>query len=217
MSRRNYDQHCGAAAALDAIGDRWTLLIVRDLLLGPLRYTDLLNSLKGIGTDALADRLRRLEQLGAVTKKAHDPPYVSITYQLTERGELLAPAIKALAEFGMALLDDPIETRARHYLGWALLTIAARYSGEPIDADFEFRTGQGTFHIHLAGGTAVARRGPAPNPPSVVLEADDALLIAGVLFGHVELDQLIEQDMIRAEGTAHDVEQMQRLLRPGRP
>ena len=109
MSRRNYGQHCGAAAALDAIGDRWTLLIVRDLLLGPLRYTDLLNSLKGIGTDALADRLRRLEQLGAVTKKAHDPPYVSITYQLTERGELLGPAVKALAEFGMALLDDPIE------------------------------------------------------------------------------------------------------------
>ena len=212
MSRRNYGQHCGTAAALDAIGDRWTLLIVRDLLLGPLRYTDLLNSLKGIGTDALAERLQRLQQLGAVTKRSHDPPYASTTYELTERGELLAPAITALAEFGMALLDDPIETEARHYLGWALLTIAARYAGDPIDAHFEFRTGQGTFHIELAGATAVARRGPASKPPDVVLEADDALLIAGVLTGYVELDQLIENDMIHVEGTANAVKQIRRLF-----
>ena len=213
MTRRNYGQHCGTAAALDAIGDRWTLLIVRDLLLGPMRYTDLLSSLKGIGTDALADRLQRLRQLGAITKETHPPPYASTTYQLTDRGELLVPAITALAEFGTALLDDPVETEARHYLGWALLGVAARYSGDPIDVCFEFRTGQGIFHIELARGAAIARRGPALRPPDVVLEADDALLIAGVLTGYVELDQLVEHDMIHTEDTANAVQQIQRLLR----
>lgn len=212
MSARSYGQYCGAAAALDALGDRWTLLIVRDLLLGPLRYTDLFNSLDGIGTDALAERLRRLQQLEAVEKKTHDPPFASTTYELTERGERLAPAIAALAEFGLPLLDDPVETDSRHYVGWVLALVASRYSGAGEDVCYEFRTGQGTFHIELAEGSARAHRGPPPRWPLVVLEAEDALNIAAVVTGYLELDELVDRGRVRVEGTAAAVRQMQRLL-----
>ena len=212
MSRRNYRQHCGVAVALDALGDRWTLLIVRDLSLGPQRYTDLLKSLDGIGTDVLAERLRRLQTLGAVQKDTHDPPFVSTTYRLTERGDLLAPALSALSAFGMSMLDDPLETESRHDLGWALLSVAGQYSGDADDTSYEFRTPQGTFHIEIAEGSAIARRGPTLQPPSVVLTADDAMLIAGVVTGYIDLDQLVERDAIRLGGTADAIAEIKRLF-----
>ena len=102
---RSYRQYCGLAKALDVIGDRWNLLIVRELLArSPARYTDLHNGLPGIATNLLADRLRELEAAGVVRKYEAPPPVATTVFELTARGEDLWPAIRELGRWGRPLL-----------------------------------------------------------------------------------------------------------------
>ena len=105
--RRGYGQYCAVARALDVVGERWTLLIVRDLFLGPKRYTDLRAGLPGIATDLLTARLRTLEGAGLVQRRTLPKPAPATVYELTDRGRLLGPALGALAQVGFAYLDEP--------------------------------------------------------------------------------------------------------------
>jgi DNA-binding HxlR family transcriptional regulator len=105
MAKRSYDQFCPLARALDLLGERWTLLIVRDLIGGPRRYTDLRNELDGVPSDILTRRLRDLETAGLVRRRELPPPSASTVYELTERGMELEPALLALARFGLGLLE----------------------------------------------------------------------------------------------------------------
>jgi len=104
---RRYGQFCPIARALDLLGERWTLLMVRELLVGPQRYSDLLAHLPGMWSNLLASRLRRLEAAGLVRRRWLEPPAARFVYELTERGWALEPAIYELARFGLGLLDDP--------------------------------------------------------------------------------------------------------------
>src|SRR5437016_11764986 len=97
---RSYEQQCGLARALDMVGDRWTLLIVRELLIRPCRYTDLQYGLPGIATNLLADRLRQLETDGVITREAASPPIATTVFRLTRRGEALRPVLEALGRWG---------------------------------------------------------------------------------------------------------------------
>src|SRR5581483_6905736 len=106
-TRRSYNQYCSVARALDVVGERWTLLIVRDLLLGPRRYKDLLESLPGIGTNLLADRLKELEHEGIVRRTVLPPPAGSTVYELTETGQELEPVIAAMGRWGARFLGAP--------------------------------------------------------------------------------------------------------------
>src|SRR3954465_12520182 len=99
-SRGRYDQFCGLASALDVVGERWTPLLVRDLALGPQRYSDLLAGLPGIGTNLLADRLPQLEAEGVVRRSPPPPPAASTVYELTDSGRELAEAMLPLAVWG---------------------------------------------------------------------------------------------------------------------
>src|SRR5881392_648998 len=99
MSRRSYDQQCGLACALDLVGERWTMLVVRNLLLGPLRYSDLLRGLPGITTNLLAKRLREMEELGLV-ERVREASEAGHTYRLTAMGAGLEPAVHALGRWG---------------------------------------------------------------------------------------------------------------------
>src|SRR5919109_3534317 len=104
---RSYDQYCGLAKALDVIGDRWSLLIVRELLVrDACRYTDLRQGLPGIATNLLADRLRDLEQAGVVRREAAPPPVATTLFHLTERGEELLPVFRAMVVWGLPLLEE---------------------------------------------------------------------------------------------------------------
>src|SRR5437762_7857993 len=107
MTQRSYGQFEGLARALDVVGERWTLLLIRELLLGPRRYTDLLDGLPGIGTNLLARRLRQLEAAGVVRKSRTPPPSPSAVYELTDRGRELEPALLVLARWGMEWMDLP--------------------------------------------------------------------------------------------------------------
>jgi DNA-binding HxlR family transcriptional regulator len=106
VSRRRYRQFCPLAKALDVLGERWTLLIVRELLSGPKRYTDLRQALPGLATDLLATRLRDLHETGVVDRRDVPPPTPATVYELTARGSALRPAILELARWGRPLLHD---------------------------------------------------------------------------------------------------------------
>src|ERR1700755_1743710 len=104
---RRYEQYCPMAHALDLVGDRWALLIVRELMHGPKRYTDLVDHLVGIGTNILAARLRDLEGTGIVPRRTLPPPAASKVYELTEYGRGLRPAMRELAIWGARSLGPP--------------------------------------------------------------------------------------------------------------
>lgn len=126
MPRRSYDQYCAVARALDAVGERWSLLIVRELLGGPRRYTDLHADLPGVSTDILATRLKQLEGEGLVERRRLERPANATVYQLTERGAELRPVIEALAAWGTPELGAPRPTDAVR---------AHWYAGEPAPLD----------------------------------------------------------------------------------
>lgn len=107
MVKHGYQQYCSLATSLDMVGDRWTLLIVFELLMGQQRYSDLLEHLPGIGTNLLAARLKRLQDAGLVEKDTLPPPAASTVYQLTETGLGLRPAVISLAMWGMQFMDPP--------------------------------------------------------------------------------------------------------------
>jgi DNA-binding HxlR family transcriptional regulator len=113
VSNKSYDQYCGIAAALDVVGDRWTLLILRELSFGRRRFTDLRSALPGIASNLLTDRLRDLEQAGLVEQQELAPPAARTVYALTAAGERIVPVLRALARFGLPLLTDPVEGQVR--------------------------------------------------------------------------------------------------------
>ncbi|GLU48347.1 winged helix-turn-helix transcriptional regulator [Nocardiopsis ansamitocini] len=168
MPRRSYDQYCTAARALDAIGERWTLLVVRELLAGPRRYTDLHTDLPGVSTDVLAGRLKDMERDGLVHKRRLPKPANAQVYELTERGRSLLPVITALAAWGG---PDLVERRSTDAVRahWFAPVLLALFAGMAPDADatvevvldegvFRLRLGQDPGYTHgPAQGTAEAR------------------------------------------------------------
>jgi len=162
MSKR-YDQYCPVAHALGLVGERWALLIVRELLHGPKRYTDLTANLPGIGTNILAARLKDLEACGIVAKRRLPPPAASQVYELTEYGHALKPVIRELAVWGIQSLGPPDfeNAPAAHWLEDALDTVFAPVAPE---GSFEFHVGDEVASI------VDAKASPGP------LEASDVLV-----------------------------------------
>src|SRR3712207_6196525 len=128
MSKREYGQHCGLARALDVVGERWTLLIVRDLAIAPRRFGELLEGLPGLGTSLLSERLRSMEADGIVRRAAAASPGGGVVYELTERGDDLARAMAPLALWGASYLDlnDPAAFRPE----WLLFALRARFRAD---------------------------------------------------------------------------------------
>src|SRR4051812_20041495 len=112
MAARSYSQYCAVAGTLDVVGERWSMLVVRELLDGPKRYVDLLAGLTGVSTDMLAARLRTLEQAGVITRRTLPPPAASKVYELTPLGQELRPVLTELARWGLRLLGEQREDDA---------------------------------------------------------------------------------------------------------
>ncbi|MEV6119273.1 helix-turn-helix domain-containing protein [Streptomyces sp. NPDC052077] len=173
--RRSYDQYCSAARALDAVGDRWTLLIVRELLAGPRRYTDLHADLPGVSTDVLASRLRDMERDGLATRRRLPPPGAATVYELTARGRGLLPVLEALGAWGADDLTErrPTDAVRAHWFALPLLRALRRAGVE--EGLVEVRLAEGHFHLY-AGGAAgegpVYGDGPAPGEPDARLALD---------------------------------------------
>ena len=187
---RRYGQYCGLAKALDVVGDRWTLLIIRELLIRPAcRYTDLQNGLPGIATNLLADRLRGLEEAGLVKRVA------ATVFGLTARGLELEGAVRALGLWGAPLLATAERTDA-YRPHWLLmpLTMLLRDrapSGKPVN--IELRTGEEPVVLEAAHGEVRARMGASENPDAVLTGHPGVLL--GVLTGKLELKKALKSGM----------------------
>ena len=125
MTKRSYNQYCGIARALDLIGERWALLVIRELVLGPKRFTDLRRGLPDIATNVLSQRLRELEQDGIVTRRQLPPPAASNVYELTEYGQELVPIMLALGRWGASTLGArlPEQTLEPEWLAVALKAV----------------------------------------------------------------------------------------------
>ena len=132
MAARRYRQICGLAVGLDVIGERWTLLIIRDLLMGPKRYSDLLARLPGIGTNLLAARLKSLESHGVLHKRELPRPASGTVYELTGWGMALEPTIQALAQWGMKAMDQCQPDDYRQ-ISWPILGLRPRVDPERLD------------------------------------------------------------------------------------
>src|SRR5262245_32456360 len=128
MARRSYSQFCGVAKALDVVGERWTLLLVRNLLIGGQRYKDLLETLPGITTNLLAERLRELSEAGLIAQRELPPPAACTVYELTPLGRELEPVVIALGSFGARYLK--VRKRGDHYHPrWMMMSLKRRYRG----------------------------------------------------------------------------------------
>jgi DNA-binding HxlR family transcriptional regulator len=163
---KHYDQYCPVAHALDVVGDRWALLVARELVQGPKRYTDLAEGLPGIGTNILAARLRDLETAGVITKKTLPPPAASRVYELTDYGLELKPVIRELALWGARSLGPPTADDEL-FPGWLVCPVEMILGPLAPAGRFEFRVGDET--ASLVDG--VASTGPIEDP-DVVVEGD---------------------------------------------
>jgi DNA-binding HxlR family transcriptional regulator len=163
--RKHYDQYCPVAHALGLVGERWSLLIVRELLHGPKRYTDLATSLPKIGTNILAARLKELESCGIITKHRLDPPAASTVYELTPYGLELKSVMRPLALWGLRTIGPPTD-EDDFAPGWLYGALDTVFAPAAPAGSFEFRIGREIASIV----DGVAHRGPIEDP-DVVVEA----------------------------------------------
>lgn len=197
---KSYGQLCALAKALDVIGDRWSLLIVRELMLGgPRRYTDLLTGLPGIATNLLASRLRQLEDDGIVRREHAPPPVAATLFSLTDRGAELRAVISELGKWGAPLLvqaDGDEEFRSR----WMMLPLDLYYrdvSPRLPPVTIEVRTGDEPMVLTTSAGKVHARPGTAEDPDAVM--SGPPQLIIGALSGRISLDEA-RQRGLRIDG-----------------
>jgi len=213
MAKRTYAQYCGLAQALDLVGERWTLLIVRELLMGPKRYTDLRAGLPGIASNLLADRLEHLQETGLVVRERLPPPTPATVYHLTERGRALESAIIELGRWGGLALGEP-QPGQDFRASWFTLGMRATFRPRPaarIKASYQFRIGEETFHFHIANGEARARQGPASSP-KLILEADAATFLA-LLSGQLTSEQALNHGAATLDGPQPELDRVLRIFR----
>jgi DNA-binding HxlR family transcriptional regulator/putative sterol carrier protein len=165
IAKRSYHQYCALASALDVLGERWTLLIIRELLIGPRRYGELLAGLPGLGTNLLADRLKSLVDLGVLCQVDLKGTGTRLAYQLTPKGEELRPVVLSLARWGMDYVGEPApdDTVRPH---WGFLAVQSMIDETRVGTEseqYEFRVDGEVFHIAVGDGRAEAVRGPAPD------------------------------------------------------
>jgi DNA-binding HxlR family transcriptional regulator len=183
VANRTYRDRCGIARALDAVGDRWALLVVRELLLGPKRFTDLRAGLPRVSPDVLAQRLRELEASGILRRDSLPPPAASQVYELTDRGRKLEPVILELGRWGSREPpnDGPLGPDA------AVIALMTMFRGE-LEGTYELRLDGHAFRVAAREGRLDAARGRAEAPDAVIETSPGTL--ASVLWHGADARQL---------------------------
>lgn len=162
---KSYDQYCSVAAALDRVGDRWTLLVLRELSFGEQRFTDLRRHLPGIASNLLTERLRDLEAAGLVVQRELPAPAARTVYALTAEGRRIRPVLRALSRFGLAYLDEPVEgeVRPRMAVHGALGALVDSGAADDVDLLLRFDLDGEELALHVSRGRLV-RPDPAADP-----------------------------------------------------
>jgi DNA-binding HxlR family transcriptional regulator len=196
---RTYDDGCAAAHALDLIGERWALLAVRELLLGPKRFTDLRAGLPHASPNVLAQRLRELERAGVVRRRKLPPPAASRVYELTDWGEELEPVILQLGRWGARSPSKPSDAELSvDSLILSLRTMFDSRADDELNASYELRLGEDRFRAVVADGRFEIARGDTEQPDATI-ETDPATLTALVYEGR-ELTEALRSGDIKIKG-----------------
>lgn len=205
---RSYGQYCSVAKALDVVGDRWTLLIVRELLSREAsRYTDLRSGLPGIATNLLADRLRDLEATGVVDREDAPPPVATTVYRLTERGRALQPVITELAHWGLPLMHPapPGDEFRGHWLQFPARTFLVDNTPREAPCSVEIRAGGEVVVVDICNGAATLRLGGDPTAKAVITGSPDHVL--ALMSGALSVRKALRQG-VKIGGSVAAVERM---------
>jgi DNA-binding HxlR family transcriptional regulator len=181
---RSYNEYCAVAKSLDVVGDRWTLLIVRELALrGACRYTDLRNGLPGIASNLLAERLRELEHAGVTAREDAPPPIATTLFRLTPRGEQLRPVLEDLTRWGLPLMTEqkPGDAVRSHWLASALELMLTDRRPDAGHVTVELQTGDQRIVLETRDGTIHTRLGPADSADATLTGPPTPIM--GLLLG----------------------------------
>jgi DNA-binding HxlR family transcriptional regulator len=205
-AKRVYPEYCAIARSLDLLGQRWTILIVRDLFLGPQRYTDLRDGLPGIATDILTARLRTLEAEGLVRRRELPPPAPASVYELTDAGRRLVPLIRSLGEFGLTLLeapapDEPINAGP---VVMSLMLTFRRGEFPDLVETYGLELDGRSFTVAVERGSVHAERG-TPASPAATFRTDPRTLVA-LLRGDTTPAAALRGGSVEVEGDATALE-----------
>jgi DNA-binding HxlR family transcriptional regulator/putative sterol carrier protein len=201
------------AKALDVVGERWSLLLVRELFDGPKRYSDLLEGAPGISTDVLAARLRDLEDAGVIARRTLPPPAASKVYELTARGRDLAPVLGALSRWGMSLLGARGEDEAfrPQWLATGLRGMLRPSRAKDVDLSVDFDLGSGDpvrIRVHDGRIDAVAE----PDGRADLVVRGDLETLAELADGSLAVADALRDGLLVLEGTEESVRLYQRLF-----
>jgi DNA-binding HxlR family transcriptional regulator len=210
-TRRSYGEACRFAFALDLVGERWALLVVRELLLGPKRFTDLRGGLPHASPNILSERLRELEQAGVVHRRKLPPPAASQVYELTAWGKELEPVVTQLGAWG-ARSPAPPEHRE---IGASSIVLALRSlfdaaAAGDLETSYELRLGEESFRVGIADGELELDRGTTENPAAAI--ETDAGTLAALLTDQLALDDALSSGAASIEGSKQDAHHFLKLF-----
>ena len=220
MAARSYGQFCGVARALELVGERWALLIVRDLLVGPRRFTDLRHGLPRIPTNVLSERLKELEHAGIVHRRVLPRPAASIVYELTEYGSQLDDVLMRLGMWGAQSLGQPRpgEIMTADSMVMALRTTFVPEAAHGLQVSFELRLGEIVIYARIDGPTITVAEGPLAGA-DLIIEAGPA--VKDLMTGDVTPADAIASGSVRLTGNqallGRFVELFHIPARPGAP
>ena len=212
-AKRSYGEACRFAYALDLVGERWALLVVRELLLGPKRFTDLRAGLPHASSNILSGRLRELEQAGVVHRRKLPPPAGSQVYELTQWGEELEPIVTQLGAWGARSPMPPESVE----IGADSIVLALRSLFDPVaagelEASYELRLGEESFHVEVSGGELALGRGAPTGEPALTIAAADAGGLAALLAGQLPLDAALASGAVKVKGSKKEAQRFLRLF-----
>jgi DNA-binding HxlR family transcriptional regulator/putative sterol carrier protein len=208
---RTQEDGCGIAHSQELLGQRWALLVVRELLLGPKRFTDLRAGIPDISPNVLGQRLRELEESGIVHRRKLAPPAAAQVYELTEWGRELEPAVLALGRWASGSPAFPLGAP----MGPDSLVLALKSSFQPekaegLEATYELRLGEAPFKVSIEEGRFVAEHGEAESADAVIESDPDTL--AAVVFGGTRMSKAMEAGGVRIEGSRRAASALFRAL-----
>jgi DNA-binding HxlR family transcriptional regulator len=177
---RSYGEYCSIAKALDVVGDRWTLLIIRELLIrGACRYTDLKDGLPGIATNLLSDRIRELEAAGLIRREDAPPPVATTLFHLTDTGAELEPVVEAIGRWGLRYMIEPTEGDQfrSQWFAYPVSWFLRDHEPDRPPVSIELRTASNPAVVEVSGGAARLRLGTA-TAPDLVLQGEPRIILA---------------------------------------
>lgn len=212
MSGRTYGSYCGIAYALELVGERWALLVIRDLILGPKRFTDLRRGLPRIPSNVLSARVKELESAGIIRRRLVPRPESGVVYELTEFGQELEDVILGLGRWGARTLGEP---RPEDTVNADSMMLALRATFRPeaargLRASYELRLGEIVFHARVDKGALEVAEGPLPDA-DLTLETD--LALRRLMSGELSPRDAVKSGKVRIVGKIDLLERFAEIFR----